>query len=563
MRIGVFFLASLRAAVPAAAESLQEGDIVIGAGSSVLLMRDGEISTLMEGPFGGSELIVDSQGRIVFFRGGNCGNNSYNQGLYRADPVTGEIELLACLPRFPSADNVPPGFPPDIDYLYGVAGLHLTRSHHVVIDDQAGGQPQASYEEAYGFAVRVNRNGETVRLVFNYLPEQDLLEEGISIAPFDAGNLPMIFVEGDTTWFGASRLICKAKSPIVIDVNFGSVSGVVELAGSSTVVYDSETLDNTTIPNETNSCGDVTDTYGIDPPPYELLDGITNFGFLNGELFVASSSAGAGHPYLFDIRPRSPYLNPILCVWYETVEHFGPYDFFEGVPVPDFGKSITVGDRMIGTSYWGQSIFEVSPDSYSYLWIHDTPLGDLAAYPPDPGTSAGALLLRADANVNVLVTDPSGRRLGIDADGTVVNDFGADAQIVDFGVEGAPFVLAIGHPIAGEYDLQITGTDDGPYTMVSYLADTSAGGATIESSGDTEIGLVEHIDLEITLPLDAEFQLPCPADLDDDDVVDIVDFLALLAAWGLNPGHPADVNGNGNVGIEDFLAVLAAWGGCP
>ncbi len=55
---------------------------------------------------------------------------------------------------------------------------------------------------------------------------------------------------------------------------------------------------------------------------------------------------------------------------------------------------------------------------------------------------------------------------------------------------------------------------------------------------------------------------PCPADVDDDGTVGITDLLALLAAWGPNPGHPADLDGDGVVGITDLLALLAAWGPC-
>lgn len=54
----------------------------------------------------------------------------------------------------------------------------------------------------------------------------------------------------------------------------------------------------------------------------------------------------------------------------------------------------------------------------------------------------------------------------------------------------------------------------------------------------------------------------CPADLDGNDAVDITDFLALLAAWGTDPGGPPDLDGDGVVGIADFLALLAAWGPC-
>ncbi len=54
---------------------------------------------------------------------------------------------------------------------------------------------------------------------------------------------------------------------------------------------------------------------------------------------------------------------------------------------------------------------------------------------------------------------------------------------------------------------------------------------------------------------------PCPWDCGDGDgTVGIVDFLALLAAWGGT--GPCDVDGDG-VGITDFLELLGNWGDCP
>ncbi len=55
----------------------------------------------------------------------------------------------------------------------------------------------------------------------------------------------------------------------------------------------------------------------------------------------------------------------------------------------------------------------------------------------------------------------------------------------------------------------------------------------------------------------------CPGDVDGSGAVDTVDFLALLAAWGPNPGHPANLNGDDVVDTIDFLALLANWGPCP
>ncbi len=56
----------------------------------------------------------------------------------------------------------------------------------------------------------------------------------------------------------------------------------------------------------------------------------------------------------------------------------------------------------------------------------------------------------------------------------------------------------------------------------------------------------------------------CPWDCGDGDgTVGIVDFLALLAQWGM-AGAPCDLQlGAPGVGIEEFLELLANWGACP
>ncbi|MHC5006029.1 MAG: hypothetical protein ACYTGF_01575 [Planctomycetota bacterium] len=60
-----------------------------------------------------------------------------------------------------------------------------------------------------------------------------------------------------------------------------------------------------------------------------------------------------------------------------------------------------------------------------------------------------------------------------------------------------------------------------------------------------------------------ECESACPWDCGDppDGVVNIVDFLALLAQWG-HAGTSCDINGGG-VDVTDFLEMLAAWGPCP
>lgn len=54
----------------------------------------------------------------------------------------------------------------------------------------------------------------------------------------------------------------------------------------------------------------------------------------------------------------------------------------------------------------------------------------------------------------------------------------------------------------------------------------------------------------------------CPADLNNDDTVNVADLLDMLTAWGPNPGHPADLNDDGQVNVADLLLLLAVWGPC-
>jgi hypothetical protein len=70
--------------------------------------------------------------------------------------------------------------------------------------------------------------------------------------------------------------------------------------------------------------------------------------------------------------------------------------------------------------------------------------------------------------------------------------------------------------------------------------------------------LIAGVALACTGP--ARAVLPCDADLDGDGIVGITDFLALLGAWGTDPGGPPDFDGDGTVGITDFLTLLGEWG---
>ncbi len=64
--------------------------------------------------------------------------------------------------------------------------------------------------------------------------------------------------------------------------------------------------------------------------------------------------------------------------------------------------------------------------------------------------------------------------------------------------------------------------------------------------------------------LNLTIEIAILGDLNGDEVVDILDFLMLLAAWGSCPEPcppcPADLDGDCQVGIVDFLTLLENWG---
>lgn len=61
-----------------------------------------------------------------------------------------------------------------------------------------------------------------------------------------------------------------------------------------------------------------------------------------------------------------------------------------------------------------------------------------------------------------------------------------------------------------------------------------------------------------------EYQImdTCPADVNDDETVDIDDLFQVLGAWGQCNDCPEDINEDGQVDIDDVFAVLSDWGPC-
>jgi hypothetical protein len=55
--------------------------------------------------------------------------------------------------------------------------------------------------------------------------------------------------------------------------------------------------------------------------------------------------------------------------------------------------------------------------------------------------------------------------------------------------------------------------------------------------------------------------IDCPADVNQDGVVDLNDILALVGAWG-SSGPLGDINDDGTVNVVDLIMMLKSWGPC-
>ncbi|MAG24343.1 hypothetical protein CMI47_02080 [Candidatus Pacearchaeota archaeon] len=57
--------------------------------------------------------------------------------------------------------------------------------------------------------------------------------------------------------------------------------------------------------------------------------------------------------------------------------------------------------------------------------------------------------------------------------------------------------------------------------------------------------------------------IECPADINDDGIVDTQDLLIVISQWGAECNDcEGDINGDGNVDTTDLLLVISNWGPC-
>jgi len=475
----------------AAAQPVQPGDLFVGAGINIgsglkgviHRVRGASVDRFCEStsnPFADHffgvphEVVVDSWGRVVFLAG-----MIGHQGLFRCDSLGAVPELLGL---FPAWGTVPPGAPVPFpnDYFYGTNGLHLARVKAVRVDDAVNnGLPRILTEEAYVFlASRRDPSGRRLATkTVRYRLTSGIWDEGPQ-QPDPLGDLADAVNHAGHTYMATLGVLRRQKDPLRLEMS-GRVGGdefrlSTDLFGGFKEVRGI-IIDDSEIPNNPSGCPPSPDTRIRDHMPgpiFNPLISMTNVAFDgHGSFGLVLTSNDGGLP---------PYLTNVSEAWLND----DPEDdaFFKGrngcsaEPVLDYTSIVpshwdpTTGEPngvnvlatapggLVGTQRDTGRVVRVTPGERVTPIVTGLiqPFGIAAASGTGvPAASGLALVIRIDAQVNALVTDPFGRRIGVDPNtGETLNEFAENG--FDSG-PGAARVYAIQNPAPGGWSVASAG----------------------------------------------------------------------------------------------------------
>ena len=178
---------------------------------------------------------------------------------------------------------------------------------------------------------------------------------------------------------------------------------------------------------------------------------------------------------------------------------YKPASSVNGLVGVQFSSTLPGGTQVIGLAAGTNAPIVVTGPQIAAAGFADA-IG-IGAYPN--GVSAGiglTVVLRVDSPVNILVTDPNGKELGVDSLGNQHNDFtGTLVNPITGGSEnfnnafdsgpGEPRFFAINNPVPGTYNVQSIGTGSGPYTVHVYSLNlANPVGQAISTSGTASVG---------------------------------------------------------------------------
>ena len=275
----------------------------------------------------------------------------------------------------------------------------------------------------------------------------------------------------------------------------------------------------------------------------ELLpdDGAANdvFGF---SVAVSGTTAIVGAYGDDDACPDDPACNSGSAYLFDTTTGLQIAKLLakDGAAGDRFGFSVTIsGATAIVGAYWDDDNGDVSGSAY----LFDTSTGlQIAELLPDDGAAGD------EFGTSVAVSGANGRQVAI-VGARYDDDNGIDS--------GSAYLF---ETTTGRQIAKLLPDDGAASYRFGVSVAISGVTAIVGAFGDDDNGILSGsaylFDAAATPGM-------CPWDLDGTGGVGILDLLALLAAWGTDPGGPPDFDGDCTVGILDLLTLLANWGPCP
>jgi len=532
-------------AVAHADAALQSGDLLVGAGiqslgfgnysGGVVRIRGGAKTTFCESTVDGyaldffvapTDVLVDSVGRVVFLAPLSGFANNYSghtMGLFRCSMLGQPPEKLAIFLLDPSEANLAAsaGFAvpfPNQAFL-DIQGLHLKRVKSINVNKALAGQVTISGDDVY---VMGGNSAGSFQQIDYYVAADHWEQHDFSTA--NLPNLPSMVNHGGTTYTVAYNIIAADTEPLELKVS-GEVFGThfsldLGLFGGHHEVRGI-LADNLAEGHVVSSCPPL--------PPYSLIEPF--YGPFTGRplaglgVVAYDENGGLGLVVTSNYAPLTVYLAKIDQALLNGDEQDDvsayflndsgscaatPSLKFEPV-VPFFDKlahgngsdrlaAATVG--LVGTQrLYGRVIRVANADdgTDSVPVLAEglvAPIG-IAGYPSQVSDAGGLVLVwQIDSPVDVLVTDASGRRIGVDATThQPINDFGPNGFV---GPPGEPRIFAVRSPQPGAFQVDAVGTAAGPYAFHVYGADLSqTAGHSVDTNGMASVGSTGRLDFTL------------------------------------------------------------------
>jgi len=431
------------------------------------------------------------------------------------------------------------------------SALHLIGLHTVSLTDLFAG---VTTQDAYSLVVDPQGIGATS---IRYRATDQTWEADTQVISLPAGGIDVTQIDAishsGATYSTNGGNILKAMDPVTLEAS-GTILGTsftatLNLFGSAntfppTPVGGQSAMEyNTAIPQAPSGCfppappldnSMPTNATGTLLIPFVgsgfgslLYDEFTGFG-----LIVTTEYGPSGGPWLTNIsedlldNPGDPtqYFQDGFagCVGVPFIPMSVPLPYFGVDPAPTgyaIGASASykpastvngpVAVQFSSTLPGGTQVIGLAAGTNAPIVVTGTQLTNagfagahsIGAYPN--GVSAGitlTVILRVDSPVNILITDPNGKQLGVDSlgnphndfSGTLVNSITGGSENFNNGFDsgpGEPRFFGIKNPVPGMYNVQSIGTGSGPYTVHVYSVNTgNAAGQAISVSGTAAVG---------------------------------------------------------------------------